>query len=42
MHNLVAANVERPLLGFIGESRVKVLELNLALDSLVQGGGARK
>jgi K+-transporting ATPase ATPase C chain len=31
--SLVAAQTQSPLLGFIGEKRVNVLALNLALDA---------
>ncbi|GLV28763.1 potassium-transporting ATPase KdpC subunit [Sphingobium sp. TomTYG75] len=39
VRDLVSRNVERPLLGFLGEACVNVLALNLQLDQL--GGGAR-
>jgi K+-transporting ATPase ATPase C chain len=34
VHSLVEQQTERPLFGFLGESQVKVLQLNLALESL--------
>ena len=39
---LVAAQVQDPLLGVIGEPHVNVLELNLALDKLAKGGAPSK
>lgn len=35
---VVEATVERPALGFLGEPRINVLRLNLALDAALPGG----
>jgi K+-transporting ATPase ATPase C chain len=37
VQRLVSAHIARPTLGFIGESRVNVVELNLALDAAATG-----
>ena len=34
VHDLVEAHISHPVLGFIGEDEVNVLELNLALANL--------
>src|SRR5262249_48774885 len=34
VESLIASHQRAPLLGFIGEARVNVLELNLALDAM--------
>jgi len=41
VRNLVAAHAAGRFLGVLGEPRVNVLELNLALDALAHGAGGR-
>ena len=40
VRRLVAENIVQPQLGFLGEPRVSVLELNLALTRMQQGAPA--
>ncbi|TXC99436.1 potassium-transporting ATPase subunit KdpC [Streptomyces sp. ISID311] len=41
VHRLVKSHIDGRSLGFMGEPRVNVLELNVALRDLVQGRGSR-
>lgn len=38
VRDLIASKTEHPLLGFIGEPRINVLDLNLTLDSMASKG----
>ena len=41
LRELVARHTDHPLFGFLGEERVNVLELNLALDAIAAPGAQR-
>ncbi len=41
LRDLVGAHIERRTAGFLGEPRINVLSLNMALDELENGRGAR-